>query len=170
MAKLSAKNRKKVAKSEAVTGSFEPLAPGKYVANLREVEAKMSNNGNPMWAIQFDKIHNLDGESQPGRQFYNLMMPIDKMPEDYAKGEEKWEQYQALTAGRIKAFFEAFGTDEDADTDDLIGEKVCLVIGISTIQAGPRKGEKTNRVNAVLHIDEAGDVEIEDDEDDEDKF
>lgn len=165
MAKLNAKNRKKVAKAEATTG-FKPLPPGKYLAHLRSVVAKDSGAGNPMWAIEFDKIYNSEGEKQPGRQFYNLMLPQDSMPDNYTKGEEKWDQFQALSAGRIKAFLEAFGGDEDTDTDDLIGQKVGIRLGIGTIQAGNRKGEQTNRIEEVFAPDDLGDIEVDDDDDD----
>lgn len=168
MAKLAAKDRKKVKAAKAVSGSFEPLKPGKYFADLREVEPKVSGNGNAYWNIQFENIRNMGGEKQPGRQFYTLMLPIDEMPEDYEKGEEKWEQYQSLTEGRIKAFFEAFGYTVDSDTDEMIGDTAIIQVGIETIQRGARAGEKTNRVNAVLPL---GDHEVPgEEEDDGDDF
>lgn len=154
MPKLSARDRKKVEKSEAVGGGFEPLKPGKYVATLSGVEAKKSAAGNPMWVAEFDNIHNLDGEKQPGRQWYNLNLPTtDTPPDGYEKGAEKWAQYQALCAGRIKAFFEAFGFTEDSDTDEMIGEQIVLQIGVRTIQNGARVGEATNSVNGVAALD-----------------
>lgn len=168
MAKLNAKDRKKVNKAEAVKGGFEPLKPGKYTAVLDDVETKVSGNGNAYWNCVFTKIQDMDGESKPGKQWYMLMLPADKMPEDYEKGQEKWDQYQSLSAGRIKAFFEAFGYDPDTDTDDMIGDRVVLQIGIQTIQQGNRAGEKTNRVNGVFPLPE--DFDVDGDEDDEDDF
>lgn len=160
MAKLNAKDRKKVAKAEANSGEFQPYPPGKYIGALSEVEVKTSGNGNPMWNVTFTDITTLDGESMPGRQWYTLMLPQDKMPEGYTprnskkSPEDAWATYQDLTAGRIKAFFEAFGYSEDSDTDEMIGDKVILQIGIETIQQGAKKGQKTNRVNAVLPLDD----------------
>lgn len=160
MPKLAAKDRKKVSKAEAVGGGFEPLKPGKYVASLSNVEAKTSGNGNPMWVAEFNEIHDLDGDKKPGRQWYQMMLPTtDTPPDDYEKGAEKWEQYQSLCAGRLKGFFEAFGFSEDSDTDEMIGERVVLQIGVRTIQTGARKGEQTNNVNNVLPLD---DVDFED--------
>lgn len=170
MPKLAAKDRKKVAKAEAVGGGFEPLTPGKYIAELSEVEAKKSAAGNPMWVAEFVEIHSLDGEKQPGRQWYNLNLPTtDTPPDDYEKGAEKWEQYQGLCAGRIKAFFEAFGYSEDSDTDEMIGDRVVLQIGVRTIQNGERKGEKTNTVNGVAPLDSVN-FEDGDGGDDSDEF
>lgn len=170
MPKLSAKHRKAVKKAEAVSSEFQPLVPGKYVAELSGVEAKMSGNGNPMWVAEFVEIHNLDGEKQPGRQWYNLNLPTtDEPPADYEKGEEKWLQYQRLCEGRLKAFFEAFGYTEDSDTDEMIGDRVVLQIGVRTIQNGARAGEKTNSVNGVAPLDSVN-FESDEDGDGEDEF
>lgn len=175
MPKLAAKDRKKVAKAEAVSGGFEPLKPGKYVAELSEVEARTSNNGNPMWVAEFTEIHNLDGERMPGRQWYQMMLPTTpEPPEGYTPGgrekdpQKAWESYQNLCAGRLKAFFEAFGYEVDSDTDEMIGERAVLQIGVRTIQNGARAGEQTNQVNNVLPLDSV-DYEGSDD-DDEDNF
>lgn len=154
MPKLAAAVRKKVEKAEAIKGGFEVLKPGKYVAELSAVEAKESGNGNPMWAIEFTEIHDLDGERYPGRQFYNLNLPQAKMPEGYTgkgKGspEENWANYQRMCEGRLKGFFEAFGYSVDSDTDEMIGERALLTIGVRTINNGPRTGERANSVNGV---------------------
>lgn len=173
MPKLAAKVRKQVEKAEAVSGGFEPLTPGKYVAELSDVEARTSNAGAPMWVAEFTEIHDLDGERQPGRQWYNLMLPQDKMPEDYQpksgkkSPEEAWEAYQNLSKGRLKAFFEAFGYTVDSDTDEMIGERCVIQVGVRTIQSGARAGEQTNQVNGVFPLDsvdyEGGEDEDEDD-------
>lgn len=159
MPKLAAKDRKKVEGAQATSGSFEPLSPGKYVATLAGVEAKSSAAGNPMWVAEFEEIHDLKGDKKPGRQWVNMMLPTtDTPPEGYDKTPEKWEQYQALCAGRIKAFFEAFGYSADSDTDEMIGEKCLIQIGIRTIQKGERAGDKTNEVRAVLPLGDHADV------------
>lgn len=165
MAKLTAKDRKKVQKAEAVSSEFEPLSPGKYIAELSEVEATTSKAGNPMWKVEFSELHDLEGDRQPGRQWYNLNLPTsDTPPDDYTpKGkkskEDSWADYQRLCAGRIKQFFEVFGYSEDSDTDEMIGERCVLTIGIRTIQNGPRTGEQTNSVNGIAPLDS---VEFED--------
>jgi hypothetical protein len=159
MPKLAAKVKKKVEKAKAVSGEFEPMKPGKYIATLNEVEAKKSNAGNAMWAVTFSDIESLDGEAQPGRLFTNLMMPIDEMPEDYKpksskkSPEEAWETYQDLVNGRIKSFFEAFGFTVDSDTDEMIGEKCVVQVGVRTINSGVKKGQQGNEVNAILPLD-----------------
>lgn len=158
MPKLAAKTRKKVEKSEAIKGGFEVLKPGKYIAELSGVEAKESSAGNPMWVAEFSEIHDLDGDRLPGRQWYNMNLPVDKMPEDYTgkgKGspEENWARYQAMCEGRLKGFFEAFGYEVDSDTDEMIGERCVIIIGVRTISNGPRTGEQTNQVNGVDSLD-----------------
>lgn len=165
MAKLAVKDRKKAQKAEAVSGGFEPLPAGKYVATLEEVEAKDSQAGNPLWNITYSDLENMDGESAPGKQWFTLMMPQDEMPDGYKPGaaalkradgdrEQAWANYQEFVAGRIKAWFEAHGYDLSSDTEEMVGSKVILQIGIETIQSGNRAGEKTNRVNNVLPFDE----------------
>lgn len=154
MPKLNAKLKKKVEKAEAVTGEFEPLKPGKYIATLNEVEAKDSGSGNPMWVAEFGDIRNLDGESQPGRQWLNLNLPTtDTPPESYEKGADKWVQFQRLCEGRLKAFFEAFGYTVDSDTDEMVGDECVIILGVRTIKTGPRAGERTNSVNGVAPLD-----------------
>lgn len=166
MAKLAAKDRKKVQAAEPVKGSFEAFAPGKYVGELLEVETKVSAAGNAYWNIVFGEIHNLDGEKQPGRQWFRLMLPVDKMPVDYAPKKkpnaseaervESWNTYQSITAGRIKSFFEAFGYSVDSDTDEMIGDKAILQIGVETVQQGANAGNLRNVVNDVLPL---GDID-----------
>lgn len=175
MPKLAKKVSTKVEKAEAVSGGFELLKPGKYVAELSNVEAKLSAAGNPVWSAEFSEIHALDGERQPGRQWYNLNLPQEKMPEDYKpknskkSPEEAWESYQNLCHGRLKAFFEAFGFSADSDTDEMIGERCVLQIGVRTIQNGPKKGEDTNTVNGVFPLDSV-DFEDADGGEDPDEF
>ncbi len=175
MPKLAAKDRKKVEKAEASTG-FQPIAPGKYIAELHEVEARTSNAGNPMWVAEFHEIHDLEGNSIPGRQWYQMMLPTtDTPPEGYTpKGktkdpQEAWAMYQNLCSARIKGFFEAFGYTPDSDTDEMIGERCVLQIGIRTIQNGPKAGEQTNDVNNVFPLDSV-DFEDADGGDSEDEF
>lgn len=167
MPKLAVKDRKKAQKAEAVSGDFEPMPPGKYIGQLSQVEAKNSAAGNPMWVAEFEEIHDLEGDKQPGRLWYNLNLPQDEMPDGYqGKGkksaEDTWESYQAMCAGRIKAFFEAFGYELNSDTDEFIGERVVLQVGVRTIQNGPKAGQSTNSVNGVAPLDS---VEFEEGED-----
>lgn len=178
MAKLNAKDRKKVKSAEAVSGEFEPYPAGKYIGTLDEVEVRVSQNGNAMWNCTYRDLTKPDGTEMPGRQWYTLMLPQDKMPEGYkpsanalkrAEGDvaKAWENYQKFVAGKIKAFFEAHGYTEDSDTDEMIGEKAVLSIGIETIQSGAKAGQKTNRVNAVSALDGWEGGATADDEDDD---
>lgn len=169
MPKLAVKDRKKVEKAEAVGGGFEPLKPGKYVATLSGVVAKTSAAGNPMWVAEFEDIHDLDGDKKPGRQWYNLNLPTSPTPPDgYTKGADKWEQYQNLCAGRIKQFFEVFGFTVDSDTDEMIGERCVLRIGVRTIQNGVKAGEQTNSIEGIAELDSVDFAGSDDDGDDDD--
>lgn len=169
MPKLAAKDRKKVGSAEATSGGFEPIAPGKYLATLNGVEARTSNAGNPMWVAEFTEITALDGTKVPGRQWMNMMLPTsDTPPEGYTKPAEKWEMYQRLCAGRIKAFFEAFGYDVDSDTDEMIGEQAVIQIGIRTIQNGEKAGQKANEVNGVFPADSVPSVAAASEDSDDD--
>lgn len=151
MPKLDATLRAKV--DEAQDSGFKPLDPGKYIGKLTKVEAGVASSGVPKWNCEFDEIHNLDGVKQPGRQWLTLLFPPDEMPADYAKGKEKWGQYVSLSHQRAKAFFAAFGYTTDSDTDELIGERCILVLGVETANGGPRVGELVNRVNQVQPLD-----------------
>lgn len=157
MPKLAARDRKIVETAEP--SGFQPLPPGKYIATLSKVEAKTSSNGNPTWSAEFTDIHDLDGNRKPGRLWLNLNLPVEKMPDNYtprnsAKSrEESWEIFQNISASRLKEFFEAFGYTVDSDTDEMIGERAVLIVGIGTIQRGPRTGQETNQVNGIASLD-----------------
>lgn len=168
MPRLAKNAVRQVAAAEAVSGGFELLRPGKYRARLFSVEARESSTGKPGWNVQFNKLQSLDGEeTYPGRQFMWMTLPGTPEPKD-EKSEEhkKWETTERLSAGRLKAFFQAFGYTEDSDTDEMLGERCVLRISIDTIQAGARKGEQQNSVREVLPMndDDLEDLEETDDE------
>lgn len=153
MPKLQASQQAAVDSAEDLTG-FKPLEPGKYVARLSKVDGKQTSTGVPMWAIEFDEVHTLDGEKQPGRQFTNLQFPpAGDKPESYGKSQEKWDQYVALSNSRVKQFFAAFGYTTDSDTDEMIGERCVLTIGQRTINGGPRVGQLGNEINGMEPLD-----------------
>lgn len=160
MPKIAANIVQQVEESEATAG-FELVDPGQYLGRLAKVDAR-EKDGKVSWSAEFDEIHTLDGEKVPGRQWLNLNMPIgaigDPAPSWYQKDQKAWNTYQRMSNGQLKAFFEAFGYTADSDTDEMLGEWAVLVIGIATIQAGARQGEKTNRVNGIKPVDDS--VEI----------
>lgn len=177
MPKLTSKAAKVVEAAEAVHGggSFEPLKPGKYLAQLSEVSVndQADKYGAASWTAEFRNLISVDTkQSAPGRQWYRITLPLDpsKVPSNYEKDADKWEKYQAMVQGRLKAFFEAFGYTVDSDTDEMLGEWAVITLGIRTIQSGPRQGEKANVVNDVESYEEYGDLddfgvdEVDDDE------
>lgn len=171
MPKLTKKHQKAAAAADIPGDGFSLLEPGKYIATLSKVEAKTSQAGNPVWNAEFTDITNLDGDTFPGRQWLNLNLPIDTMPDTYRPDdtdevrEKKWAQYQALSAGRLHGFFEAFGFTVDSDTDEMIGEKALLTIGVGTIQRGPKAGQETNQVNNIEPLPDDFDGEGDGDDD-----
>lgn len=173
MPRLAKGLAKTVADAEAVTGAFELIKPGKYIATLKQVESKTSGTGKPGWNWEFGDILDLEGKKVPGRQWLWTMLPGAKAPKDESSDEyKKWETSERLSAGRIKGIFEAFGFETDSDTDEMLGEKIVLQIGIQTIKAGPKKGEEQNYIVKLIPFNE-GDFEdinfvSENDEDDDD--
>ena len=168
MPKLSTAAAKMVDAAEARHdngGDFEPLAPGRYLAKLAEVSVRDQPNkyGMAMWSAEFQELVSLETESPvPGRQWLNLTLPADPkkgIPSNYTNGPEKWDKYQALVLGQLKAFFESFGYTVDSDTDELLGEYAVIELGIRTIQSGPREGEKTNEVKGIHPVPEDLDLE-----------
>lgn len=172
MPKLAAREAKAVEKAQEVNGGFEPFPPGKYTAELSEVEVKTSSNDNPYWNCVFTDIEDMDGETMPGRQWLVLMLPQEP-DKDLVEGSPEHKKAltaQRLSRGRIKSFFSAFGLTPDSDTDEAIGERLCLRIGVETIKQGAKKGERTNRVNATLPLSEAKGAKSASSGDDDDEF
>jgi len=159
MPKLNKALTKKVDSSEATHG-FSLITPGKYWGRLSEVRVDKNRNDTEVWVAEFQDLTGVEsGERIPGRQWLRMNLPQDEndVPADYTKGPEKWKQAQGLSAGRIKAFFEAFGYEVDSDTDEMINEWAVITVGIRTIQAGARKGERTNDVTDIEPGDDYGD-------------
>ena len=169
MPRLAKNMTKVVAEAEPVSGGFDLLSPGRYPARLKEVQSKITAKGDPAWNWVFSQITDLEGKKYPGCQFVWTNLPKDGKPsadiQANSRELEKWETAQRLAAGRLHAMFDAFGFDVDSDTDELLGEKVILQIGVEAIKGGPRKGEMQNRVVKVLPWDD--DIEVPDVDDDD---
>lgn len=149
MPKLNAEMSKSVAEAETSTGEYSLIEPGRYFAVLSNVETRDGKYG-PQWSAEFHEIVSADGKRQPGRQWYNLNVPVDgHMPSNYLNGEDKWMKFQEVNRSRLKQFFEAFGYTTDSDTDEMIGNSAVIEIEIRTIQNGPRTGERVNGVKGV---------------------
>lgn len=156
MPKLNTAAQEAVNTAEAFSG-YSLIEPGRYLATLAKVEVKDGNHGGMQWSAEFNEISSLDGTRQGGRQWLNLNLPISgAAPASYLNGQEKWEKFQAVSAARLKAFFEAFGYTTDSDTDEMVGEQAIIEIEVRTIQNGPRRGEQVNGVKAVFPAGNAG--------------
>lgn len=137
MPKLNKDTAAKVDETEGAAGGFEPLEPGIYVAQLRDVEVKEGKtSGQPYWNWTYEIPE--DAEKYGGRRLWNTTSLSEK------------------AFPFLKATFDAFGVPADTDTDDLIGRKVRLNVTKRTIQQGDRKGEMTNQVESVLPLQVGG--------------
>lgn len=156
MPKLPKSVAKKANKAEATTGGFEPIPAGKYLARLRGVKASESQNFPDhvvRWSAEFGDLHDLEGNTYPGRQWINLsVIQNEDMPGSYTKGEESWDQYVSISHGTLKGFFENMGFTTDSDTEEMVGEVALLKVSVRTINQGARKGERTNQVDAILPL------------------
>lgn len=151
MPKLDAQMAKAVAETEVTTGGgeYSLIEPGRYFATVSNIEAREGRYG-PQWSVEFNEITSADNNRQPGRQWYNLNIPVDgHMSPNYQNGEDKWEKFQAVNRSRLNQFFAALGYTTDSDTDEMVGERAVIEIEIRTIQNGPRTGERVNSVKSV---------------------
>lgn len=150
MPKLTAEVSQQVTNTEgSAPTEFSLIEPGRYFATLAHVEVRDGKYG-PQWSAEFHDITSADGKRVPGRQWYNLNLPVDgHMPSNYMNGEDKWGKFQEVNRSKMKQFFDAFGYTTDSDTDEMVGEQVAIDIEIRTIQSGPRTGEQVNSVKSV---------------------
>lgn len=150
MPKLDAKMAQAVEETESTGGGeYSLIEPGRYFATLSDIEAREGRYG-PQWSATFTDITSADGKRQPGRQWYNLNVPVDgHMHPSYQNGEDKWQKFQDVNRSRMKQFFHAFGYTTDSDTDEMLGEQAVIEIEIRTIQNGPRTGERVNSIKSV---------------------
>lgn len=157
MPKLDATLLKVVETADTSAGEFTLIEPGRYFATLQKVEVLDANYGGSRWSAEFGEITSVEGKRLPGRQWYNLNLPVaGEMPATYGNGEDKWQKFQAVSASKMKQFFEAFGYTSDSDTDEMIGEKAVIEIEIRTIQNGPRRGESVNGIKNVFPLAKLG--------------
>lgn len=163
MPKLSTAAAKMVDAAEARHdngGDFEPHPAGRYLAKLAEVTTRDQPNkyGMIMWNAEFQELFSLETEAPvPGRQWLNLTLPADPkkgIPSAYANGPEKWDRYQAMVTGQLKAFFQSFGYTVDSDTDELLGEYAVIELKVVTAQAGKNEGKLVNEISGVHPIPE----------------
>lgn len=184
MPKLSSKLAKRVDKAEIQTGDFPVWPGGKYIGELAAVEARVGKeSGKDYWSVEFANVKSLDGEDMTGRIWMNVSLPVadvKDVPESYTPsaaalkraGGDRAKAYasgQAFVEGRLHAFFEAFGYTPDSDTDEMVGERCVIQVGVETQQRGAGAGKERNVINNVFPLDTV-DVADSDDDDDDDGF
>lgn len=117
---------------ESDSKAFEAFDPGVYSGRLSKIEAKKAAaTSNPMWALEFDQILDMDGDKKPGKLFTNLVL-IDSV------------------AWKIGQFFDAFGVPSNTNTDNLVGHRIRLEVGQRVATQGKREGQLVNEVGAFL--------------------
>lgn len=148
MPKLSKKKAKSVSEQEGQ--EYAALPVGKVLAKLVDVKVKEGPKGE-YWSWEFDVV--APSESANRKVWTNTSL---------AENAE-W---------KLNEMFAAFGEDPDTDTDELIGEKVCLYLTQYVIPTGKNKDKIGNQVDTAMAASEfAGDDDGDDDDlDDEEPF
>lgn len=97
-----------------------------------------------------------DGKEHPYWKwtFQNPAENADGTPHPY----KNWKHWHITSLSPAASFklneaFEAFGVPSDTDTDELIGQRVRIVVGTRTVQAGKREGELANTVENLLPLE-----------------
>lgn len=114
-----------------------PIDAGVYICNLRELTAKPSQAGNPMWVAVFEVVANGDG-SKSDRKGFRLWANIVLTENSYWK---------------VAQFFRAFGKSADTDTDMLLGKSIKLSVSKRPITSGAREGEIGNNVDSFIALE-----------------
>lgn len=125
MARLNKDMQGEVANASG--GNFEPIEPAWYHVRLRDVNTDGDGPKGPYWVWEFEVVE----EPYIGRRLWNNTS-LSK--------NSHWV---------MKQTYDAFGAELDTDTDDLCGQIIKVQVGIRTIQAGDRKGEKANQITRL---------------------
>lgn len=149
MPKLAPKRAAEVKKAGEVGNKFSLLEEGRYLARLIDVESGTSKpkppatEGKPMWTWKFETIQFLDGASDgshEGKELRYWTVIVD---------EQLWD---------LDKMFAAFDAEPDTDTDDLINDKVVLMVIQEVIRGGKRAGQMGNTISEVLPLKDASKV------------
>lgn len=129
--------------AEESSQRFEPVPDGVYIAVLKEVEVS-------------------DGPGASGFNYWTWKYSIVEEP--YVnKPLRHITSLSPKAAFSVGGAFKAYGVPASTHTDDLIGQKVMAKVSVKPIATGPRKGELTNQVDAVLPYEEGDDKDLDDD-------
>lgn len=139
MAKLNKKLAKAAADEADNWVGTGVLEPGLYLCRLATVDTSKSGPAGPYWVWEYETVQ--AGDQPVGRRFWDNTSLSEK------------------AIGRMGKVFQAFNATTDTDTEDLIGQLVCLDIKQGTIQKGEKAGEKRNEVANVLTADSHPDFE-----------
>lgn len=124
---------KKVAKAaaEVESSSFDALPPGPYIGQLVDVKTDNEGPSGAYWRWEFDVV--------APEEFENRKLWVNTSLSDKAV----W---------KLKEVFDAFGHTTDSDTDDLIGQRVKLIVSQQPIEKGNRAGQMGNNVDRLLEL------------------
>lgn len=120
------------------SGSFSALDPGIYTGRLGKCDAIESRAGKPMWALEFDQIHDLEGNKKGGRLWSNITL-------------------EESVAWKIAQFFSAFGVPTSTNTDHLLNNRIRLEVSKRVQTMGKNTGKEVNdidRFSVLLSTDD----------------
>jgi hypothetical protein len=126
-------NKEQAKQTDEAESAFGPLDAGIYLGTLAEVTVAQGNKG-PYWSWKFSDLVNADtDEKAPGSLWVNTSL----------SAEAQW---------KMKEVFDAFEVSSDADTDELVGQQIQLVVSQREIERGARMGQIGNNVDACLPL------------------
>lgn len=142
--KLNQAEQKRVEAAEPWSDEVFTLIPeGWYQAELKEVQLKTTDNGTS-WDFVFWQLADPEsGQHFPGRQWWNCAFTDGAI-------------------GKLKSTYAAFDAPLDEETDNLIGEKVEIYIGIEIQAKGNRKGQEVNKPKAIRAVGSGGGAKDDD--------
>jgi hypothetical protein len=137
-----AKLNKKAAEGvNNASSGFDPIPDGAYHFILKDVDADREGPKGPYWSWEYECVEEGTFTTGEGK-------------EQKLAGRRQWNNTSLAQEWSLKQTFDAFGVAPDTDTDELVGHVVKLVLEVTTIQAGKRKGELSNNVVRVTAPDE----------------
>lgn len=154
MPKLNPAKAAEVRKAGEEGSKFTLLPVGLYVVKLMDVESKTSSKGDPMWVWTYETVRFLDGEPKN-----------DKGEVINVSGKEirYYTVIKETTLWDLDRVFAAYGVEPDADTDDLIGDEIVVMVEQEPITKGKSKGKMGNSISDLMSLAD-GEAKANDDE------
>ena len=148
-------DKKHAKEAESAATGFAPMPDGAYHFILKDVDGTRSGGAGPYWSWEYECIEE-DPVEMPivDTDENGVQVLTGKTKSQNVRGRKQWNTTSLSQAWALKQTFDAFGVAPDTDTDELLGRPVKLVLEITTIQGGKRKGELSNNVTRVMPADD----------------